>query len=105
MDYLRELSLNDIIITSRYHAAIFGLCYSIPVICLSIDPKLDHLVEEVPGFSIWKPKETMEHISELVNNALKNYDESLVNISESYSRMNERAEKSINFFINEAKRD
>jgi polysaccharide pyruvyl transferase WcaK-like protein len=48
-EYLQQLNLQDLIITSRFHGAIVGSCLGIPGICLNIEPKLKSAIEMLPG--------------------------------------------------------
>lgn len=89
-NYLDIFNLCDLIITSRYHAAIFAVNYNIPTICLAIDPKLKYLVDEVKGFR-YCPIDEIESIPIHIDNIIRNYFMIQKSISASYIILNKRA--------------
>ena len=44
-DYLQQLKMQSVIITSRFHGAVVGACLGIPGVCLNIEPKLKSAIE------------------------------------------------------------
>jgi len=72
--YLESLSLMDVIITSRYHAAVFGAIFKIPTICLGIDPKLKHLVDQVDAFTYIEAKEDFSRIQQYILETFEDYN-------------------------------
>lgn len=97
--YLKIFNLCDLVITSRYHAAIFALNYGIPTICLAIDPKLKFITEEVEGFSYCEI-EDMENIPSQIETVFMNYNEIQSSIYLSYKALNIRANKVFELPIN-----
>ena len=97
--YLEIFNLCDLVITSRYHAAIFALNYGIPTICLAIDPKLKFITEEVKGFSYCEI-EDMENIPSQIEAVFMNYKKIQNSIYSSYKVLNARANKVFELPIN-----
>jgi polysaccharide pyruvyl transferase WcaK-like protein len=95
--YLNEC---DILITSRYHAAIFALNLGIPTICLGIDPKLKALCDEVNGFYYWDPKEDIQVVDNYVQNIRNDYELHQENIKMSYNHLNTRANAMVENVLN-----
>lgn len=97
--FLEDFSKNDIIVTSRYHAAIFALNFNIPTICIGIDPKLKALCEEVAGFYYWEVSENADFILESITKIFEDYETHQSSIRQSYSLLNERSDEMINDFV------
>ncbi|MDC8105127.1 polysaccharide pyruvyl transferase family protein [Chryseobacterium sp. PTM-20240506] len=95
--YLNEC---DILITSRYHAAIFALNLGIPTICLGIDPKLKALCDEVSGFYYWNPEEEISVLDKYIQNIKGNYQQHQENIRNSYKTLNARANAMVEDVLN-----
>ncbi|WP_293938726.1 polysaccharide pyruvyl transferase family protein [Sphingobacterium sp. UBA5996] len=90
-DFLKELNSCDILITSRYHTAIFALNLGIPTICLGIDPKLKILCDEVDGFYHWQHHESMAVIDKFVESIKHDYSNHVLKVNNSYRVLNGRA--------------
>lgn len=88
--YLKTISFCDIIITTRYHAAIFALNYSIPAICLAIDPKLKYLVQEVDGFTYCEIGD-IQYLSKFINEIFLRYSQIQLDVYNSYVELNKRS--------------
>ncbi|ASK30380.1 hypothetical protein CEY12_09760 [Chryseobacterium sp. T16E-39] len=95
--YLNEC---DILITSRYHAAIFALNLGIPTICLGIDPKLKALCDEVKGFYYWDPKEDIQALDTYIREIKDKYSLHQENIEVSYNNLNNRANAMVDNVLN-----
>lgn len=81
----------DVIITSRYHAAIFALNLEIPTICLGIDPKLKALCQEVDGYYYWDANKDVSEIDTQLMFIKSNYIDLQSSIKKSYLKLNKRA--------------
>lgn len=85
----------DILLTSRYHAAIFATNLNIPTICLGIDPKLKALCDEVNGFYYWNAEDEISDIDRNIQNISSKYSEHQDQIRNSYKILNARANSMI----------
>ncbi|MBB2954363.1 polysaccharide pyruvyl transferase family protein [Sphingobacterium faecium] len=100
MDYTFEnfyscLNECDVLLTSRYHAAIFAVNLSIPTVCLGIDPKLQALSDEVNGFYYWNAEDEISDIDINIENISSTYSEHQDQIRNSYQILNTRANSMI----------
>ena len=73
-EFLQELSLYDIMITSRAHGAIIGACLGIPSVCVEIEPKLLNVQQILaPTAEVWKPPFKISDLIASVENICRNY--------------------------------
>lgn len=100
-EFYSILNSCDIILTSRYHAAIFALNLEIPTVCLGIDPKLQALCEEVQGFYYWEANEDLSVLDNYINEINSNYLVKQSLIKNSYPKLNKRADMMIERIITE----
>lgn len=99
-NYLKKISFMDITITSRYHAAIFNLNFKIPTICLGIEPKLKHLVNEVKGFHYFDVKDEVMGLNGIVEGIFNSYQKVQEDIEICRLKLNDRA----NLMLDDASR-
>lgn len=89
-DFYSYLNECDLLLTSRYHAAIFAANLNIPTVCLGIDPKLKALCEEVNGFYYWNAEDDISDIEKNIENISASYIEHQDQINKSYKILNTR---------------
>lgn len=91
-DYLKIFSEMDLLITTRFHAAVFGANFNIPTICLGIDPKLFYLVKEVDGFVHLEYSYSAEILDQTIHGVFNNYEETQQNIIKSRLKIQKKAD-------------
>ncbi len=72
-NYLNIFSEMDAIITSRFHAGVFGANFNIPTICLGLDPKLYMLFLEIKGFYYFEIANDIDKINFYLEDIFSNY--------------------------------
>jgi polysaccharide pyruvyl transferase WcaK-like protein len=94
--FLNNFSKMDAIVTSRFHAGVFGANFNIPTICLGIDPKLYLLTQEIKGFYYFDIFQDIKEINNYLEEIFSNYSSITTNIETSYKSLNKRANEQFN---------
>lgn len=90
-EFLENFSKMDALITSRFHAGVFGANFEIPTICLGIDPKLYYLKEEIEGFCYFQSDQEVEDLNKYLNDFFSNYNIKQLEIKKSAEKLTLRA--------------
>jgi polysaccharide pyruvyl transferase WcaK-like protein len=79
-NYLDKIANMDLLITSRFHAGVFGANFGIPTICLNLDPKLYYLTKMIDSFYLLEAEQELTDLNTLVDYVFKNYSDIQSNI-------------------------